>query len=324
MEPWLNSDERKAKEWAKVYAEEAAEEIGAFGKPTKDIFGFIKDHAPLKPWQQDIMSMLYEESMYFAPQRMTKMLNEGWASFIDYTTMCRMGLVSLGQESHDNGIFEYAKHKMGVLGGKYSMNPYKLGFMLMLDIEERWNKGRFGDEWENCQDAKLKENWDTQTNLGTEKVFEVRKCYNDLTAIMEFFTDEFCEKNEFFEYKTYPNGEIKIETRNPAVIRSRLIKRYTNGGLPDIKLADHNHLGQGWMCLEHSWDDRPLYDPYVRHTLASIYYFWQKPIVLATRTRTGEEFVYVCESDNHKEVATIPRDEYEARVGKMRFREKVK
>ena len=72
---------------------------------------------------------------------------------------------------------------MGVLGGKYSMNPYKLGFYLMLDIEERWNKGRFGQDWDDCKDMRIKEKWNTNAGLGKEKLFEVRKYYNDLTFL---------------------------------------------------------------------------------------------------------------------------------------------
>jgi spore cortex formation protein SpoVR/YcgB (stage V sporulation) len=60
-----------------------------------------------------------------------------------------------------------------------------------------------------------KQDWDLNLGLGHGKVFEVRKLYNDLTLIMEFFTPEFCEKYEFFEWKKYPNGEYKIESKDP-------------------------------------------------------------------------------------------------------------
>ena len=31
------------------------------------------------------------------------------------------------------------------------MNPYKMGVELFRDIEERWNKGRFGKEYDECE-----------------------------------------------------------------------------------------------------------------------------------------------------------------------------
>lgn len=314
MDPWINTKDRMDREKLRVEEADAAEEIGAFGKPEKNIFGWLRKNAPLKEWQKDVMSMLYDESMYFAPQRMTKMLNEGWASFVDYKLMAGKGYASLGQESDDMGIIEYAAHKMGVLGGKYSMNPYNLGFKLFLDIEDRWNKGQFGPEWDDCTNQKDRENWDKNLGLGLQKCFEVRKCYNDVMALHEFFTQEFCDKNEFFDWKLYPNGEYRIESRDVNVIRRKLIQKYSNGHLPDVRLTDSNHLGRGWFLIEHQWDGRMLFDSYVRHTLVSLYTIWQNVIILASRTDDGQEFVYFCESTNHKDVVTLTREEYEKRV----------
>ena len=60
-------------------------------------FGFLKDHAHLKPWQQDIISMLYEEAMYFSPQRATKTINEGWAcGLYDTLVLTNKGYLKLG------------------------------------------------------------------------------------------------------------------------------------------------------------------------------------------------------------------------------------
>ena len=39
------------------------------------------EHAPLKGWQRDILSIIRDEAYYFAPQGQTKIMNEGWASY---------------------------------------------------------------------------------------------------------------------------------------------------------------------------------------------------------------------------------------------------
>jgi stage V sporulation protein R len=297
MEKYINTDEWIHKQKENIEKLEVADYLDIYHGVTKDIMGFIRDNAPLKPWEADIVAMLYNESMYFAPQRITKTINEGWASFIDYNIMARQGFSALGQESDGSGIIEYSSHKMGVLGGKYSMNPYKLGFNLFCDIEERWNKGQFGLEWEECNNIKEKENWDKKLNLGHEKVFEVRKFYNDLMLITEFFTAEFCEKYEFFEWKKYPNGEYKIESRDHNKIKKKLIQRYTNGGLPEITLVDPNHMGRGIMLLEHKSDGRPLYDAYVRPVLQSLRYLWKNDVYLTTKDLEGKEYIYRCLGD---------------------------
>ena len=68
-------------------------------------------------------------------------------------------------------------------------NPYKIGIELLRDIEERWDKGRFGKEWNECQNLDERRAWDKRLGLGRKKIFEVRKLYNDVTFIDEFFTD---------------------------------------------------------------------------------------------------------------------------------------
>ena len=312
MDEWVNPKKFIDKQNDKIEKQDAADFLDIFGSDEKDIMGFLKDHAPLKPWQQDIISMLYEESMYFAPQRQTKMINEGWASFVDYHLLCREGLASMGQDDEANGIWHYAEHKMRVLGGKYSMNPYKLGFEILLDIEDRWNKGRFGTEYEDCQDMQEKEDWDKKLGLGTEKIFEVRQFYNDYTLLQEFFTEDLCHKKEFYEYRKLPNGEWKIVNRDFPSIKDHLLKRYLNGGLPDIRLSDPNHLGKGWFFMQHYADGRPLYDKYAREVLISIHKLWRDVIVLATKNMDDTEFVYICDGPNpEKDIHFMTREDYE-------------
>jgi stage V sporulation protein R len=48
-------------------------------RPARDVLKFLMDHAPLETWEQDVLSMLREEAYYFAPQGMTKIMNEGCA-----------------------------------------------------------------------------------------------------------------------------------------------------------------------------------------------------------------------------------------------------
>ena len=59
-------------------------------KPEKDLLGFLRAHGKrydddagkaveMADWQRDVLEMLRAEAYYFAPQKMTKILNEGWA-----------------------------------------------------------------------------------------------------------------------------------------------------------------------------------------------------------------------------------------------------
>jgi stage V sporulation protein R len=222
MNPWLNEPDWIKKQQAKIKDEEVRKALGiSTGSKIRDIMGYLKQHAPLNIWQRDVMAMLHEEAMYFVPQRFTKVCNEGWASYVDYNIMALEGLA--GPE----GIVDYASHKAGVLGGKHSMNPYALGFKLLMEIEDRWNKGRFGQDYEDCTDMRAKAEWDKKLGLGKQKVFEVRKFYNDYLLIAEFFDEEFCNKYEFFEWKMFPNGEYKIVSRDWKKIKTSFQTRIT-------------------------------------------------------------------------------------------------
>jgi stage V sporulation protein R len=305
------------KEKEKVKVKEKADELELFKNPTRDILGFLKDSAPLKPWQSDVIAMLYEEALYFFPQRQTKMLNEGCASIADHVIMSRQGYVGLGQESDDCGIIEYSQHKMGVLGGKYSTNPYKLGFNLLLDIEERWNKGKFGTEYEDCTDLKKKENWDQKLMLGKEKVFEVIRCHNDYTAINEFFTEDFCNKYEFFEWKRYPNGEYKIESRDYKKIKNKLLGKYLNSNLPDIRLTDCNFNGDGSLMLQHYDEGRVLHRSYLYEVLNSIAFIWKNKVHLASYNKDGEEEVF---TSIDGQIEQNSREEFESKYDRYPLR----
>lgn len=312
MDPYLNPEDWVNKQKSEIKNKEIKEYLGLDQESeTKDILGFLKNHAPLKTWQHDIVSMLYEEALYFAPQRMTKMLNEGFASYIDHVGMVRHGLCALGQNHPSAGIVSYGKHKAGVLGPKYSMNPYKFGYTLLMDIEERWNKGRYGEEYDNCKDMDKRRNWDTGANKGVEKVFEVAASHCDLTLILEYFTPEFCDKHEFYEYGLDENNNYKILNRDPEKIREKLVQKYTNGGLPDIRKVDSNHKGKGKLLLEHRWQGQTLYEEYLKPVMQSLHTVWQNDIVLTSCDSSGAEIVFLCDGNKDSNFSKMSRKTYE-------------
>ena len=218
-------------------------------------------------------------------------------SWVDYNIIAKQGYCGLGQENYDDGIVEYAIHKAGVLGGKYSTNPYKLGFTLLTDIEERWNKGKFGIEYEQCTNELQKEEWDLKLGLGKEKVFEVCKNYDDYQLINEFFTKDFCEKYEFFEYKRYPTGEIKIESRDHKKIKKNLLKKYINRGLPNIRLVAPRLKGHIFF-MEHVWDGLEIYRPYALEVIRSIAWLMKSSVALQTKNHNQEDIVYYLDGNS--------------------------
>ena len=247
----------------------------------RDVMLMILKYIPMEPWKQNILSMIRDEALYYQPQIATKVMNEGWASFWDSYIMTTCGFAG------DDGIFNYAKHHAGVLGGKYNLsNPYKLGNALFNSIKERWDKGQFGRDWEMCDDLVEKKNWDKKLNLGMEKIYEVREMYNDVTFINEFFTQDFCDKYKFFEYELIPGtDEYAIVSRDYKPIKEKLIKKYINGGRPVIYLEDLKYRKTD-ILLSHDFEGQSLDVKYVKRTLEMLYRVVQRPVHIKTKKKT--------------------------------------
>lgn len=246
-------------------------------EPTRDVMLFVLEHAPLKPWQLDTLSIIRDEAYYFAPQGQTKIMNEGWATYWHSTIMTRHGL-----EPED--VINYADHTAGTLATSPGrLNPYKLGIELFRDIEDRWNRGRFGEEYDACENLDARANWNTESGLGRDKIFEVRRIYNDVMFLDAFLTPEFCRRQNLFsfEYNEHTNY-YEIESREFQAIKSRLLSGLTNMGRPTIAVHDGNYKNRGELLLEHSFSGVELDQGYGRDTLENLFQLWTRPVHIKT------------------------------------------
>jgi stage V sporulation protein R len=208
MDGFINPPRALAEEAERMQKKMAAREDRFPTEPRRDVMLFLLEHAPLKPWQRDVLSIVREEAYYFSPQAQTKIMNEGWATYWHSTIMTRHGI-----EPAD--LICYADHCSGTLASSPTrLNPYKLGVELFRDIEDRWNKGRYGEDYDRCDDRRRKESWDTGAMRGREKIFEVRRIHNDVTFIDEFLTLEFCRQHKLFSFGyNEQSGFYEIESR---------------------------------------------------------------------------------------------------------------
>ncbi|MEI9936812.1 MAG: SpoVR family protein [Pseudomonadota bacterium] len=150
------------------------------------------------------------------------------------------------------------------------MNPYKLGVELYRNIEERWDKGQFGQEWEDCDDLDVKKNWDLRLGLGKQKVFEVRALYNDVTFIDEFLTPEFAMENKMFTFNwSNRNERYEIDTREFQAVKEKLLAQLTNFGNPPSSSKMRTTKNRGELLLMHEHRGVDLRNDYARETMAS-------------------------------------------------------
>lgn len=244
----------------------------------RDVMFYLLENAPLEEWESDILGILRDEAYYFLPQRLTKIMNEGWASYWHSHIMTNRALKA-------SEIIDYADHHAGVMAmSKQNINPYKIGIELYRDIEYRWNTGRFGKEYNDCEDMVQKHSWNKELGLGRQKIFDVRKTHNDVSFIDEFFTPEFCERQQLFTYKYNPRtGRSEIETRDFVEIKNKLLNQLSNFGSPVIEVESGNYQNRGELLLRHVHRGVDLDFGYASDTLRNLYALWKRPVNITSR-----------------------------------------
>ena len=249
----------------------------------RDVLGFLLLHAPLDPWQVKLLEMIREEAYYFVPQGQTKIMNEGWACLWHSQMMTKDIL-------NDSEIVDYAcVHSGTVAPHPQGINPYRVGLELFRNIESRWNKGQFGKEWVDCDDPVKRNSWDLKLGKGREKIFEVRKIYNDLTFIDQFLTQDFCEESGLFASKYNPTAKRwEIETREFQQVRAQFLSELTNFGQPIIEVVDANFENQSGLLLRHQFDGRTLKRDYAEQTLKNLFALWQRSVFIETASEEGK------------------------------------
>lgn len=279
MDAFINPPELLEKEAReKLQREEEREKKRSFpDEPQRDVLLFLLEHAPLRDWQHDILAIIRDEAYYFAPQGQTKIMNEGWASYWHTTLMTKHGLT-------DAEVIDYADHHSGTVAmSPQRINPYKIGIELYRDIEERWNRGQFGPEYDECDNWQEKERWDKQLGLGRKKIFEVRRIHNDITFIDTFLTPEFCKKHKMFSFAYNDSSEnYEIASRQFREVKQQLLNSLTNHSRPFIYVVDANHRNRGELYLQHRFQGIELKQDYAQDTLRNLHKLWARPVHLET------------------------------------------
>ena len=278
MDRWINPPEALEEAETRRAAKAEKGRHATPSRPTRDVLLYLLRHARLEDWQVDILSIIRDEAYYYAPQGMTKVMNEGWASYWHSTLMTRHFLDA-------TEIIDYADHHSGTVhmppGG---FNPYKIGLELFRDIEDRWNRGRFGKEYDEADRLGQRAGWDQGLGLGREKIFEVRRIYNDATFIDEFMTPEFIEKHKFYQYGRDPHtGQLRIISRDPQKIKQTMLYRLTNMGRPFIYVVDGNYANRGELFLAHRHNGLDIEIKSAVETLRNLVRIWGRPCHLQAR-----------------------------------------
>ena len=263
-------------------------------EPRRDVLQFLLEQAPLENWERDILSIVRAEAYYFAPQGMTKVLNEGWAAFWHATIMTQRAM-------DDSEVVDFADHHSGALAmSPGRLNPYKIGIELLREIEDRWNKGKFGKEYEECDDIEVRRRWDRKLGLGRQKIFEVRRIYNDVTFIDDFLSEDFCERLKLYVYG-YDSRSARyvVVSKDWRKVKEKLLFSLTNLGQPLIDVVDANYSNRGELYLKHRFEGVALDVENAKDTLKNLHRLWRRPVHLET-VEEGRDRLLSFDGTEHK------------------------
>ena len=208
------------------------------GYPEENFLYFLEKYSPvLETWHREILRIVRKISQYFYPQMQTKLMNEGYASFIHYHIMTHMyeeGYITDGSyleflHSHTNVCSQPGYREMA------GFNPYALGFAMFRDIERVCKNPTKEDKYWFPEIAGSKD-W-------MSVVQEIIELYRDESFILKYLSPKVIRDFKMFsvyddeESATYRINEVHDDD-DILNIREKLSKQYSiNDMLPHLEIT---------------------------------------------------------------------------------------
>ncbi|WP_088343704.1 MULTISPECIES: SpoVR family protein [Rhodomicrobium] len=238
----------------------AAEEEG-LGLPEENVLYFLEKHAPrLKDWQRELIRIVRILAQYFYPQRQTKMMNEGCATFVHYeimNTLFDRGLITEGSMLEALHLHSSVVMQPGFDDQRYGgINPYALGFAMMRDIKRICEEPTAEDkDWF----PDFAGNGDA---MGTLK--SAWADYRDESFILQFLSPTVIRDMRFFAlHDESDEPEVEVTAIHNEMgyrdVRRRLARFYDASVQdPDIRITDADLSGTRRLTLTHTVRDGRL------------------------------------------------------------------
>jgi stage V sporulation protein R len=252
--------------------------------PQENVLYFLEKTAPrLAPWQREILRIVRNIAQYFHPQRQTKVMNEGCATYTHHRILNRLH----EQGRLDDGALLEALHSHTSVvmqpdfdDRRYSgINPYALGFAMMEDIERICRTPTAEDrawfpDFAGCGDPMpvLREGWAE---------------YRDESFVLQFLSPRLIRKMRLFQVT---DDAAEPVLRVDAVhdeqgyrhVRRALARTYDPAWTdPDIQVVDVDLGGDRRLILEHRTDaGRLLQEGEARQVLRHLAGLWGYDVLL--------------------------------------------
>ena len=238
-------------------------------EPEKDLLLFLTEYAEgLHEWQRDILNIVRSEMLYFLPQMLTKIMNEGWAAYWHARIMRELDLTP-GES------IEFAALHANVLApSERQVNPYLVGIKILEDIERRWDNP---SEEERTLLGR-------QPGQGRAKMFEVRESESDVSFLRNYLTGDLIRDLDLHVFNKQEGGEEakSEETTSWEEIRDTLVGSLNNFGYPYLQVEDGNFHNEGELLIKHVFDGQELDLKYAERTMPYLHKIWGRPVHLET------------------------------------------
>jgi len=234
-------------------AHSQAERRQLLGLPEENILYFLEKKAPLlKTWEREILRIVRHIAQYFYPQKQTKMMNEGCATFVHYYVMNRLhetghltdGAMMEFFQSHTGAVFQPDFDHPGYSG----INPYALGFGMMQDIQRVCETPTEEDRaWlpdiAGCGDwlGVMKDGWAN---------------HRDESFIRQFLSPALMRKMKLFDLHDDSHSDLTVKAihneRGYRTLRTSLANQYdVVQKEPEIEVVDVDLDGDRRLMLQH-------------------------------------------------------------------------
>lgn len=254
-------------------------------KSNKDnILYFIEKNSPALPeWKREIIRIVRTIAQYFYPQMITKVLNEGFATYTHYRIMEKMydkGYINGGSWmefvlSHTNVIAQ-----SGISYGKFNgWNPYALGYAIFTDIERI------------CKNPTEEDKYYFPLLVGEDPIVmtsEAMKNFNDSGFISQYLSPKVMRDFKMFTLfdkdkngKSYEVSNVSNELGYYDIKNALSIQHERNYSIPNIEVVGANLNENRCLILKYnSYRERTLNENNKNKMLKHLRNLWGYEVVI--------------------------------------------
>ena len=265
-------------------------------EPEENFLYFLEKNAPLlEPWQRETIRIVRKIARYFYPQKQTKVMNEGWATFWHYTILQHMydeGLLTDAfmlefLQNHTN-LIQQLPYDHPYFNG---INPYSLGFAIFSDLRRMC---------ENPTDEDKQWFPDMINRPWLEVLHDAMNNYKDESFISQFLSPKVMRDLRLFSLVDDDSKPALVidaihDEQGYKHLRQQLSTLYNvSEQEPNIQIVNMNLRGNRTLTLQHKLHLRRPLNQDTDEVLKHLHSLWGFPVVLQSVNPDGEVVATYC------------------------------